>query len=178
MKISVRKLVLALGAAALGLCTFAAVAGSAPGTLSVSATVSVNCKVSSPTLTFTAIDPTTNSNSTGSAMLVVNCTKGVTLLDIKLGPGSHQIASGLRQVNSGANNMAYQLCVDSAVPCATPWGDSTTTGIGAKNTTGPFSPFTSVNTAQNYTVYGYILAAATDVPAGTYTDSVAVTVDF
>ena len=152
-------------------------AGTAGGTLSVSATVNTNCTVNSPTLTFSAIDPTAGVNSTGSAVLSVKCTKGTTLVDIKLGPGAHQIASGLRQVNNGANNMAYALCTDSAVPCVTPWGDSTTTGIGSKLSTG-FSAFASVNTAQTFTVFGYILAAAEDVPAATYTDSVAVTVDF
>lgn len=161
----------------LALVAGTAVAGTASGTLSVSATVNTNCTVNSPTLTFSAIDPTAGSNSTGNATLSVKCTKGTTLVDIKLGPGAHQIASGLRQVNNGSNNMAYALCTDSAVPCATPWGDSTTTGIGNKLSSG-FSAFTSVNTAQTFTVYGYILAAAQDVPAATYTDSVAVTVDF
>ncbi|MGE5624028.1 MAG: spore coat U domain-containing protein [Bacillota bacterium] len=177
MNVSLRIRFLALSAVILGLVTGAAFAGTASGTLSVSATVNTNCTVNSPTLTFTAIDPTAGSNSTGSATLSVKCTKGTTLVDIKLGPGLHQIASGSRQVNSGSNNMAYALCTDSAVPCTTPWGDSTTTGIGSKLSTG-FSAFTSVNTAQTFTVFGYILAAAEDVPAGTYTDSVAVTVDF
>ena len=177
MNTSLRIRLLALIAALMASITGVAFAGSAPGTLTVSATVNTNCTVNSPTLTFTAIDPTAGTNSTGSAILSVKCTKGTTLVDIKLGPGLHQIASGLRQVNSGANNMAYALCADSAVPCVTPWGDSTTTGIGNKLSSG-FSAFTSVNTAQTFTVNGYILAAAEDVPAGTYTDSVAVTVDF
>src|SRR5215472_14172983 len=81
----------------------AAFGGSAGGSISVSATVSTNCKVSSPTLTFTAIDPTAAVNSTGSAVLAVNCTKGTTILDIKLGPGLHQIANGSRQVNNAGN---------------------------------------------------------------------------
>lgn len=155
----------------------AAIGGTAPGTVSVSATVTTNCTVNSPTLTFTAIDPTAAVNSTGSAVLSVKCTKGTTLLDIKLGPGLHQIAGGSRQVNNGSNNMAYSLCVDAAVPCTTPWGDSSTAGIGAKLGSG-FVMFTSVNTPQTFTVNGYILVAAEDVPAATYTDSVAVTVDF
>jgi len=175
MKISVRKLVLTISAAGLGLFAFAAVAGTASGTLAVSATVNTNCTVNSPTMTFTAIDPTANANSTGTATLSVTCTKGTTLVDIKLGPGGHQIVSGSRQVNSGANNMAYALYTDSGH--TTLWGDSTTTGIGAKLSSG-FSAFSSVATPQTFTVYGQILAAAEDVPAGTYTDSVAVTVDF
>jgi len=153
----------------------AAVAGSAGGTLTVSATVNTNCTVNSPTLTFTAIDPTAGVNSTGTATLSVTCTKGTTLLDIKLGPGAHQISNGSRQVNNGTNNMAYALYTDAGH--TTLWGDSTTTGIGNKLSTG-FSAFTSVSTPQTYTIFGQILAAAEDVPAATYTDSVAVTVDF
>ena len=177
MNTSLRIRLLALAAALMASLTGGAFAGTASGTLTVSATVNTNCTVNSPTLTFSAIDPTAGANSTGSASLSVKCTKGTTLVDIKLGPGLHQIASGSRQVNSGSNNMAYALCTDSAVPCATPWGDSSTTGIGNKLGSG-FSAFTSVSTPQAFTVYGYILAAAEDVPAGTYTDSVAVTVDF
>src|SRR5882724_6347596 len=64
-----------------------AFAGTASGTLAVSATVNTNCTVNSPTLTFTAIDPTAGVNSTGSATLSVTCTKSTTLVDIKLGPG-------------------------------------------------------------------------------------------
>jgi len=152
-----------------------AFAGTASGTLAVSATVNTNCTVNSPTLTFTAIDPTAGVNSTGSATLSVTCTKSTTLVDIKLGPGAHQIVSGSRQVNNAANNMAYGLFTDAAFTTA--WGDSTTTGIGNKLSTG-FSAFASVATPQTFTVYGRILAAAQDVPAATYTDSVAVTVDF
>lgn len=163
--------------ALVALFSASANAGTAGGTLSVSATVNTNCTVNSPTLAFTAINPTANVASTGSAILSVKCTKGTTLVDIKLGPGSHQIASGLRQVNNSTNNMAYALCTDNAVPCATPWGDSATTGIGNDLSTG-FSAFASVNTPETFTVFGYILAAAEDVPAATYTDSVAVTVDF
>lgn len=177
MNTSLRIRLMVLATALIVFAAGSASAGTAPGTLTVSATVNTNCTVNSPTLTFSAIDPTANANSTGSATLSVKCTKGTTLIDIKLGPGAHQIASGLRQVNNGANNMAYALCTDNAVPCVTPWGDSTTTGIGNKLSTG-FSAFTSVNTAQTFTVYGYILAAAQDVPAAIYTDSVAVTVDF
>ena len=175
MKISVRTLFLAISASALAMVAFAAAAGTAGGTLAVSATVNTNCTVNSPTLTFTAIDPTANVNSTGQANLSVTCTRGTTLVDIKLGPGGHQIVSGSRQVNSGANNMAYALYTDSGH--TTLWGDSSTTGIGNKLSTG-FSAFTSVATPQTFTVYGLILAAAEDVPAATYTDSVAVTVDF
>src|SRR6476646_6555186 len=73
-------------------------AGTASGTLSTSATVNTNCTVNSPTLTFTAIDPTAGVNSTVTATISVACTKSTTLTDIKLGPGAHQIASGSRQL--------------------------------------------------------------------------------
>ena len=150
-------------------------AGSAGGTLSTTATVNTNCTVNSPTLTFAAIDPTAGVDSTGTATISVACTKSTTLVDIKLGPGAHQIAAGSRQLNNGSNNIKYGLFTDAAFTTA--WGDSTTTGIGSKLSSG-FSAFTSVSTPETFTVYGQILAADEDVPAATYTDSVAITVDF
>lgn len=162
-------------AAVLVSATGTALAGTASGTLSATATVNTNCTVNSPTLTFTAIDPTAGVDSTGTATISVACTKSTTLTDIKLGPGAHQIASGSRQLANGGVFVAYALFTDAANTTA--WGDSTTTGIGNKLSTG-FSAFSSVATPQTFTVYGTILAAAEDVPANTYTDSVAITVDF
>lgn len=150
-------------------------AGTASGTLSTTATVNTNCAVNSPTLTFAAIDPTAGVDSTGSATISVTCTKSTTLVDIKLGPGAHQIVGGSRQLNNGADNIKYGLFTDAAF--TTSWGDSTTAGIGNKLSSG-FSAFTSVGTPETFTVYGQILAADEDVPAATYTDSVAITVDF
>lgn len=171
---SLNRILLALVAATGVLATGTALGGSNTGTLAVSATVNTNCAVSTPGLTFTAIDPTAAVNSTGSATLTVKCTKGTTLTDIKLGPGGHQIAGGKRQLNNGSNNIAYQLFTDAGF--TTLWGDSTTTGIGAKDNIG--FTFTSVNAPQTYTVYGQILVADEDVPAATYTDSVTITLDF
>lgn len=164
------------GAALLAtVCAGSAFAGTASGTLTVSATVNTNCTVNSPTLTFAAIDPTAGVNSTGTATLSVKCTKGTTLADIKLGPGANQIAGGSRQLANGATFIKYGLFQDVAF--TTPWGDSTTTGIGNDMNSG-FTAFASVATPETFTVYGQILAANEDVPANTYTDSVAITVDF
>jgi len=172
---SSRKLLAATVAVVLASLADTALAGTASGTLSTTATVNTNCTVNSPTLTFAAIDPTAGANSTGSTVITVACTKATTLTDIKLGPGAHQIASGSRQLANGGVFVAYALATDAAN--TTPWGDSTTTGIGNKLSTG-FSAFSSVATPQTFTVYGTILAAAEDVPANTYTDSLAITVDF
>jgi len=166
---------LASGALLAAWAATGACAGSASSSLSLSATVKTNCTVNSPTLTFSAVDPTAGVDSTGSAVLSVICTKSTTLADIKLGPGMHQLAGGSRQLNSGSNNVAYGLFTDAAY--TTSWGDSATTGIGNMLNAG-FSAFSSVATPQTFTVYGRVLAAGEDVPAGTYTDSVAITVDF
>ena len=175
MRISKSTLGLSAGALLTALVSGAAFGGSASGTLSVSATVNTNCTFVNPTLTFTAIDPTAGVASTGNATLSVKCTKGTTLVDIKLGPGGHQIATSKRQLANGAVTIPYQLFTDAGL--TTLWGDSATTGIGNKLSSG-FSAFTSVNTAQTFTIYGQILAADEDVAANTYTDSVAITVDF
>jgi spore coat protein U-like protein len=166
---------LAIGAVLAGVAGSAFAAGSAPGTLSLTATVNTNCTVNSPTLTFGAIDPTAGVNSTGSAVLSVTCTKSTTLVDIKLGPGGSQIPSSKRQLVNGAVTIPYQLFTDNTF--TTLWGDSTTAGIGNDVNSG-FSAFASAATPETFTVFGQILAADEDVAANTYTDSVAVTVDF
>lgn len=150
-------------------------AGTASGVLTVAATVNTDCAVNSPTLTFAAVDPTAGLNSTGTAVLSVTCTKSTTLADIKLGPGAHQIPGGARQLNNGPDNVAYGLFTDAGF--TTPWGDSGTVGIG-NMLSGGFAAFSSVNVPETFTVYGQVLAAAEDVPAGVYADNVAVTVDF
>lgn len=152
-----------------------AFASSAGGSLSLSATVNTNCTVNSPTLTFAAVDPTAGVDSTGNAVLSVHCTKSTTLTDIKLGPGGHQLPGGPRQLNNGSNSVVYGLFTDAGY--TTPWGDSSTSGIGSMLSSG-FTAFSSVSTPETFTVYGRVQAANEDVPAGTYTDSVAVTVDF
>ncbi|HSC46866.1 MAG TPA: spore coat U domain-containing protein [Gammaproteobacteria bacterium] len=166
---------LAIGAVLAGLAGSTFAAGSAPGTLSLTATVNTNCTVNSPTLTFNAIDPTAGVDSTGNATLSVTCTKSTTLVDIKLGPGGNQVPSGKRQLANGAVTIPYQLFTDNTF--TTLWGDSTTVGIGNDVNSG-FSAFTSAATPETFTVFGQILAADEDVAANTYTDSVAVTVDF
>jgi len=167
-------LTLAVGALLAGLAGTSLAATSTSGTLSLTATVNKNCTVNSPTLTFTAIDPTAGVASTGNAILSVKCTKGTTLTDIQLGAGGNQIASGKRQLANGSVFIPYQLFTTAGL--TTLWGDGTA-GIGNALSSG-FGAFTSVGTAQTFTVYGQILAADEDVQANTYTDSVAVTVDF
>jgi spore coat protein U-like protein len=172
---TLHKLLLGMSVVALASIAGTALAGTKSGTLSTTATVNTNCTVNSPTLTFTAIDPTAGVSSTGTAVISVACTKATTLTDIKLGPGANQIVGGSRQLANTGVFIAYALFTDAAN--TTPWGDSTTVGIGNMLNSG-FAAFASVATPQTFTVYGTILAAAQDVPANTYTDSVAITVDF
>ena len=74
-----------------------------------------------------------------------------------------------RTLNSGTDTLNYNLYRDAAR--TTIWGDGT----------GSTASYTQVglpnNTAQNLTIYARI-PAAQDVRAGTYTDSVTVTIDF
>jgi spore coat protein U domain-containing protein, fimbrial subunit CupE1/2/3/6 len=74
-----------------------------------------------------------------------------------------------RTLNGGSDTLNYNLHKDAAR--TTVWGDgtgstATYTQSGVPN-----------NTAQNLTIYGRI-PAAQDVSAGSYTDSVTVTIDF
>ena len=176
------------GAAVLLVCVAsAAYAGPPPsvaGTLTVNATVTTDCLVNSPTLTFPAIDPTTVAAAVqGNASIQVTCTKGTTaatVTDIKLNGGANLSGGSRFMKEAGGATLAYQLCVDAAAACATPWGDGVTAGIGAANPTPFSSAFPAPPAFQSVTVNGVVsLANAQAAPASaSYTDSVTITVDF
>ena len=171
-----RGFILAGGALALSLCAgTAATAANTTGTIGATITISTNCSVSATTqVDFGTVDPTAASNASGTGSISVKCTKGTTLTDIKLDAGGN-FASGTRQMANGGNFVAYALYTDSAHTTA--WGDGGTT-IAAADLSSGFSATTSATVAQSYNVYGLVLAAAEDVPAATYNDTVNVTVDF
>ena len=162
-------------AASMLLLSAVAQAGQTSGTLTVTTTVNGDCTVNSPTLNFGEADSTAGVNATASAVLLVTCTKGSLVSDIKLGPGSNQSPGGKRQLASGGVTVPYQLFANTF---STLWGDGSTLGIGPP-VFNPFgAPSSGAGNPQAVTVYGQILAADENVPTGTYTDGVAVTVDF
>jgi spore coat protein U-like protein len=144
-------------------------AATATANLTVSATVSVNCAVTAGTLAFGAYDPVvTNASAAldGSGTFTVACTKGATGVTIDLGQGANY--SGGRRMVAAGNYLPYQVYSDAGR--TTVWGSTSggaTVAVAAPASSAPAT----------YTVYGRI-AAAQDVPAGGYGDTVVATVNF
>ncbi len=153
----------------IALAPMALAAADSTASLTVNATVSNNCTITTSALTFSAYDPVVanaTANSDGTGRVTVACTKGAAP-SIGLGTGS--AASGnTRRLSDGAGNfLAYDLYQDSGRSVS--W---TTSGGGLLTTQAAVS-----KAARDFTVYGRI-AGNQDVPAGSYGDTVVATVNF
>jgi len=161
----------AAAAVALVFAAFSAPASAATATanLSVSATVTNNCTISTAALAFGSYDPVVANASTnldGTGTVSVACTKG-TSATVGLGLGSNASGSTRRMSDGGGNFLTYELYQDSGH--VTIWGNS-----GA----GLLSPAAAPSKAtRNFTVYGQV-ASNQDVTAGSYSDTVVATVNF
>ena len=106
-----------------------------------------------------------NVDGTGAT---VTCTNG-TAWAASAGAGSGTGATlAARKMTAGANLLGYNLYTSSAY--TTVWGD----GTGSTATIGG----TGSGSAQSVTVYGRVAAGQTTVPAGSYADTVAVTITY
>ncbi len=144
-------------------------AGSATANLSVTATVSANCTISTTAVAFPAYDPIVanlSANDDGTGSVIVTCTRG-TAATIGLGLGANASGSQMRMKDAATDYLNYALYQDAGR--ATVWGNS-----GA----GLLSPAAAPDkNPRTFTVYGRI-PSAQDVPAGSYTDTVVATVNF
>ena len=141
--------------------------------LSVTATVTANCSISTSTLAFGSYDPVVSNAASplnGSGTVTVTCTSGSSAT-ITLGQGANANVGStdavpLRRMTDGSSNfLPYFLYQDSGR--TTVWGNTAGTGVGA----------TGTGSTDGHTVYGQI-AAAQNVPAGSYSDTVVATVTF
>lgn len=160
----------------LALALFVAVpvahAVDATATFEVSATVNPRCLVSADPLAFGTGYVPGSGDATATSAIRVNCTK-TTPFTVKLNAGAAADFAS-RAMSWGGESLTYQLYTDSNH--TTVWGDGTTGGTGAVQGAG-----LGMGTAQAVpaTVYGRILDAANvNVAAGTYTDTVTVTVSY
>jgi spore coat protein U-like protein len=156
-----------------GLQANPASAGTATANLSVTATISANCTISTAAVAFGTYDPVvTNLSSalTGTGTVTTTCTTGalpVITLDQGANPtGGSTAAVPVRQMGSGANRLGYFLYQN--VGRTTVWGN---TGGSAP------SAVAGTGVAQNFTVYGAVTGGQ-NVPTGSYTDTVVATVTF
>lgn len=144
-------------------------AATATANLSVSATVTNNCTVTTAALAFGTYDPVVANASAGldgTGRLTVACTKGVAP-SIALAAGSN--ASGAtRRLSDGAGHfLEYGLFQDSNR--STAWSAA---GAGIYTAAAAAS-----KASRDFTVYGRV-ASNQDVPAGSYSDTVVATVNF
>jgi spore coat protein U-like protein len=145
-------------------------AGTGTASFAVTATVANSCVVAAQGLAFSTYLPTSASPDTGSTTLNVTCTYGApyTLaLSNGSGTGADPTAgpSGRAMAGPSSAQLAYNLYQDSGYSQA--WGTS-----GAYLYSG-----TGTGLLAALTVYGRIPAAQT-VAAGSYTDTINVTVSF
>jgi spore coat protein U-like protein len=137
--------------------------------LSVTATVSKNCTISTAPVTFGAYDPVV-ANATApldrTGTVTVTCTKGATAT-VGLGPGNNAQGTTRRMSGGTAAFLTYELYQDSTH--STVWG----------NTTGNMLPIPAApnRNPRDFIVYGQV-AAAQDATVGSYTDTVVATVNF
>jgi spore coat protein U-like protein len=137
--------------------------------LNVSATVSLNCTITTTPVAFGAYDPVVANAATpldATGTVVVACTKGSTAT-IGLGLGANAQTSARRMLDGATNFLGYEIYLDTTR--TTVWGTATTgllsTGVAPSKA------------ARTFTVYGRV-AANQDVPAGAFTDIVVATVNF
>lgn len=165
------------GAAALPLAiaTVPAHAGTATTTFSVTATVVNSCAINSAgNLAFGNYDPTSATATNGSSSISVNCTKG-DAYTIALNYGANGGSATNRIMSDGASTpdlLNYNLYTDSTH--GNVWNSSCGAGNNCGSGTGA-GP--GAGNAQTYTVYGQI-AAGQNVPAGSYSDTITLTVNF
>jgi spore coat protein U-like protein len=146
----------------------AAWAGSQNTPMSVSATVTANCTVSTTSVAFGNVNAVSGSNYDATGTVSVTCTSGSGWsASASVGGGSGATFT-TRRMTSGANTLNYTLYTDSGRN--TVWGDGT-------GTTGTLSG-TGNGAAQTLTVYGRVPSGQTTVPAGSYADTVSVTVTY
>ncbi len=110
--------------------------------------------------------------STGTGSIQVQCTNG-TAYNIGLGSGLNATDINSRKMKNGTETVAYQLYLPSTADSKTadftkPWGTTIGSNTLAKTADG---------TIQTYPVFGRVPPQATP-SAGTYNDTVAITVTF
>ena len=143
-----------------------ALAATDTDTMTITATVISSCNVTANDLAFGDYDPVASSPLAVATTIDVVCTNGtayVVALDEGLGSGA---TTAVRKLTDGAETLNYGLFQDAAHTDS--WGDNdgvdTVAAVGA-------------GVVQTHDVYGLIPANQT-APAGSYEDTVTVTVTY
>lgn len=142
-------------------------AATATTTFPVSATVLKVCVVTANPLNFGNYDPTSATDLDGTTTVQTLCTVGTSYtVGLNAGTGSGATVSA-RKMTNGANTLNYALYQDTGR--STNWG----------NTPGTDTPtaVTAPIGLSTVSVYGRV-AASQNVPVGSYSDTVTVTVTY
>lgn len=140
-------------------------------TMGVTATVTKNCTLSTTAVEFgSTVNVLSSTATTANGGISVTCNSGTTwkVSADKGGGGTTATITDRKMVN-GTNLLTYKLFTDSARTII--WGDNTAGNGVTIDGTGNGS-------AQASTIYGQIPTGQTTVPAGSYSDTVNVTVTF
>jgi spore coat protein U-like protein len=172
-KFHARRLTAAVAAALAVAAASSADAGTATSNLSVTASVTANCTITTAPVAFGAYDPVVTNASTalnGTGTVSVTCTNGasttVTLgQGLNAGTGSTDAVPARRLTDGATDYLTYTLYSDTNRSVV--WGN--TVGTGLANT--------GSGVLQALTVYGAV-APGQNVPAGSYSDTVVATVAF
>lgn len=144
-------------------------AQSATANLTVSATVSKNCTITTTPVAFGSYDSVT-ANATapldGTGGVVVRCTKGAAA-KVGLNPGGNAQGATRRMAGIATEFLTYELYKDSGH--VNVWGDTASTALD-------IPPAVNQN-PQTFPVYGRVPQAQT-AAVGAYTDTVVATVNF
>ena len=135
--------------------------------LSVRPAHAVSCTVSTTSMAFGSYNVFSTAPIDSTASLVIRCDGGVKTMSISISRGS--AATFARQMLKGAEALLYNLYRDAARTLI--WGD------GSSGTQTDIESSIPKNTDIPLTVYGRI-SAGQDVSAGSYTDSVTVTINY
>jgi len=178
-----KRLILALFIAVTGLAftaTAQAFTRNTTGSMNVSTTILAACTVSTTNLNFGSHTGTVAKfvNST----ITVNCTNG-TAYRIDIDAGLNTLTSGgARRVKTGtatatsSNTIWYSLYKTTTYTVSNEWGDNGTTYCSTCPTVPTGKSATGTGADQVHTVYG-VLSSTTN-PAGAYSDTVVVTVNY
>ncbi len=165
-------------AIAIGLVCLAAAtrawAATATANLTVQITITASCTISATTLNFGTLAGTAVSASPTSAStnVSVTCTNGS---PYSIGMDNGANASGSqRRMKSGTNFLNYNLYTNAGLTNAWTTATSTTTCT----TTNSCFLGTGNGAAQSVPIYGQMPAVGSAPPAGTYSDTVTMTITY
>jgi len=166
-----RSVIVLAGLAVISIAAESALSGqtAASSSLTVNATVSKNCTITTAAVNFGAYDPiSTNATAPldGVGIITVTCTKGAEA-KVGLGVGSNALGTTRRMLGGTAAYLTYELYKDSSHSAV--WGDTSTTGLDI--------PAAPDRNPRDFTVYGRVTQAQ-DATVGSYTDTVLATVNF